>query len=718
MNRCQRLALLLVPIVLGAISAALPGRAQTPSSSRFAFADTTLLRDTLGISFTDLFELADSLRLTPDTLRALSVRYRFPPVRMVHLADSLGIPVDSVGVVLERERFNPLARTGDENVTAMLYTTNYNVQQTQSSWGNNLDFNLERGPLFLRNLTLISIDRYSSGAIDTRRKTRNANTEAGWRLNQDMSLGARAIVEVFDSDDPSSGVITDKSNDFQFSGRSRQAPTRNLSTELNMFAGILDQTGSQVEKFGMTGEANARMLYRRGAWFSNELRGTFSGNAARTRLPGAPEHQRTHDYNQLATANLQLYPNSPVGLIANAKYRDGRVETPSAVPQDSGRTRLALSSGLDGSLDIRMRRTADRYLNLTSNFGTTDAGSASYTGQTERFNRVLGTDGRYDLLGWVLEGRFSNGFNRTESPRVTVDGGYIEEVENRNLDGKLNRRLTPKLNLQLNGGISLALYRYTVVDSYPSPPVSRDNYRQSYRVDVLYNYSTRFNTGAGLEVARTQLVNIAATSTSANNITRTYRADWRWTYRLTTGLTATQRNTLSANYLAYTFREGQDRLNLEYGNVTTLNAVLSPRLVLNLTHSSSLAPSGSYLQDDVDGEWFFSPSDRSQVFELRSDLSYTPTPGFSLTLAPLYRSVEREGTVNGVTAPQRQDRTLTVDGGAVVSLPVAQRGRLEGNFGRRFQGQRTATYTAGVAEIAPVTEQDFWRGALTFSWQL
>jgi hypothetical protein len=222
MNRCQRLALLLVPIVLGAISAALPGRAQTPPSDRYAFADTTLLRDTLGISFFRLFPLADSLRLTPDTLRALSVRYRFPPERMVHLADSLRVPVDSVGVVLERERFNPLARTGDENVTAMLYTTNYNVQQTQSSWGNNLDFNIERGPLFLHNLTLISIDNYSSGAIDTRRKTRNANTEAGWRLNQDISLGARALVAVFDSDDPSSGVITDRTNDFQFSGRSRR----------------------------------------------------------------------------------------------------------------------------------------------------------------------------------------------------------------------------------------------------------------------------------------------------------------------------------------------------------------------------------------------------------------------------------------------------------------------------------------------------------------
>ena len=131
-----------------------------------------------------------------------------------------------------------------------------------------------------------------------------------------------------------------------------------------------------------------------------------------------------------------------------------------------------------------------------------------------------------------------------------------------------------------------------------------------------------------------------------------------------------------------------------------MSNVLSPRLVLNLTHSSNVAPSGSYLQDEENGEWFFSPADRSKVFELRSDLSYTPTPGFSLTLAPLYRANERQGTVNGVTQTQRRDQTLTVDGGAVVSLTIAGRGRLEGNFGRRYQGSRTATYVAGERWVA------------------
>ena len=112
MSRLRRLALLLLPAALGVVLAVLPGRAQQASSARFAFADTTLLRDTLGLHFDLLFPLADSLQVTPDTLRALSVRYRFSLYRIVQLADSMRVPVDSLGATLERERFNPLASAG------------------------------------------------------------------------------------------------------------------------------------------------------------------------------------------------------------------------------------------------------------------------------------------------------------------------------------------------------------------------------------------------------------------------------------------------------------------------------------------------------------------------------------------------------------------------------------------------------------------------------
>ena len=59
----RKLSCLLVPAILAASMAprgsAQPGPALDP---RFAFADTTLLRDTLGIHFDRLFQLAESAR--------------------------------------------------------------------------------------------------------------------------------------------------------------------------------------------------------------------------------------------------------------------------------------------------------------------------------------------------------------------------------------------------------------------------------------------------------------------------------------------------------------------------------------------------------------------------------------------------------------------------------------------------------------------------------
>ena len=74
--------LLVVPAVLAFVPS---GRAQAPVSARFAFADTTLLRDTLGLKFDRLFETADSLRMLPDSLRAQMIRYLLPMFRLIML---------------------------------------------------------------------------------------------------------------------------------------------------------------------------------------------------------------------------------------------------------------------------------------------------------------------------------------------------------------------------------------------------------------------------------------------------------------------------------------------------------------------------------------------------------------------------------------------------------------------------------------------------------
>jgi len=217
-------------------------------------------------------------------------------------------------------------------------------------------------------------------------------------------------------------------------------------------------------------------------------------------------------------------------------------------------------------------------------------------------------------------------------------------------------------------------------------------------------------------VGRNQLVNIPSASTAANNTVRSYRAEWRWTYRLMTGLTATQRNTLGANYISYNFLTGADRVSLDYGTATTLNAILTPRLTIDLSHSGEVQPSGGWSRQS-DGLYYYQPSDQAKTFFLTSRIQYSPMPTISFTLTPAFRSGGRNGTLNGVSTPQSLDRRLDLLGSANLNFPIGTRGTLSGSIGRTYNAERQTTFPSGVPSPSPRSAQDYWTGALQFSWR-
>src|SRR5437867_6570010 len=224
MFRLRRIAVLIVPLALGVILATSPARAQEPVSVRYAFSDTTLLRDTLGLRFPRLFPLSDSLQILPDTLRALSIRYLWSLERLVTLADSLGVPVDSVGPVLQREQAYVLnASHGTHN--SFSYNTGYTVGQTQSAWTNTTEYGLQHGPVFMHNSTTVELDRYRVGALTSVRQSRLSATEQGWRYSPEFSLGGRVGLERLNNRDPTTArSYGETTNEYQISMRSRQRP--------------------------------------------------------------------------------------------------------------------------------------------------------------------------------------------------------------------------------------------------------------------------------------------------------------------------------------------------------------------------------------------------------------------------------------------------------------------------------------------------------------
>jgi hypothetical protein len=713
MIRSRRLALLLLPAALEVVLAVIPGHAQQAPSSRYAFADTTLLRDTLGLRFDHLFPVADSLSLTPDTLRALSVRYRWTLERLVWLADSLRMPVDSVGVYLQRERSNPLASTG-QPLTTLLYSSGYSVQQTSSTWSNTGDFKLVLGSLFLQNTTTIQIDRYTAGTQTSLRQSRSSGTEGGWRFSPDFSLGARANLDRFNSRDP--GSVNDQGeskNDFQLSIRTRQQPMRALRSDVNFFSGLLDLSNFQQIKRGVSADLNGTLRWQ-SRFVTHDLSGQTNGNLSRTRTPNSPSSARTSDLSNNLRGTLGLLPGKPVGLNLNYSIRSIRVETPA----DSGTTRQVRTFNSSADATLRLRQNNDRYVNATGRYGSQDqAQGGTLNSTSSRRDLGVGLDGRFLLAGWNLESRFSLTNSRSEYPTRAATGGYGESLKVATIDGTLTRNLTRKILLRATGAVNLNSYRYFIIGNYPNPPVDRDQYRQNYRIETQYNHSALFNSGLVLDVTRNLLVNLQAGSTASNTEATAYRAEWRWSYRLLPGLTATQSNSISADYMRYVFMPANDRLSLDYSTATSLNAVLTPRFTMDIRHNAKHQPSGTYTRF-VDGLYYLSRSEVNDNATLSARLGYAPSPALSFFMQPDYLAGERDASQSGTLAPTRTNRTLNFSAGASLNLPMGPKGRITGNIQRTYRADRSINYTGGTPVSQPRTESDFWNGSLQISWEM
>lgn len=710
----RRLILLCAPLALLLSLASGPGRAQT-ATDRWAFADTTLLRDTLNLTFARLFPLADSLQVTPDSLRAWSIRLRFPLERLVWLADSLAMPIDSVGPVLLRERFNPLG-AGAQTINSFTYTTTYSLTQTTNSWVNGADVNLVRGPLFFRNTTSIALDEYGS----TRRsfqQNRSSQNEAGWKFSPNLSVGGRANLDRFDTRSPGASGESETKAEYQVSVRTRQQLRRGLTSELNFFGGALDVDNVSLSKAGVLHDLNGRIRFASG-WLTHDLQGQINGNASASNAPGSEIEVDTRDRSRNLRGTLGLFNNAPASLNVNYTLRDIRVQNP-APPESLARgipvTEIVTGErGVD--LAFRLRRDNDRFLNVTQRYSSREqASSVTATLQNMRDEAGFAVTGRWAHAGATLDATFNLSRNESRFPRRSVTGGYVEDLFSRSISATLNWRLGPVVLLKSTGSVSLSSSRFEVVDLY-SPPADRDSYRQSYRNEVLYNRSERFSTAAGFEVGRVLAINLPAASTASNNEIRTYRADWRWSYRLSRGLTATQRNQLTADYTLFRISDN-NRLLLDYSTFTTLNAVLTSRLQLDINHSARFQPSGDWVRLE-DGLDYLRRADDNETYTLDARMSYSPVAGVSLNLRPQYVANDRNGTVEGVSVPQRRSRLLTFAGGASLDLPVGRSGQLSGDLSRNFRADQSTLYTAGSPRVSPVSEDDFWSGSLQFRWQL
>lgn len=712
MSRPGRLALLLLPVLVSLGAQSMPGRAQTPPSSRFAFADTTLLRDTLGLRFDRLFEVADSMQALPDSVRALMIRYRLTLPRLVAMVDSIGMPIDSLGPSLERERYNPFASRGPGQQLSrrnFRYSSGYTIQRTSTSWSNGGDFDLSQGAYFLRNYTNTLVDRYRAGGLESVRQTRDSNTELGWFLNRELSLGSRVILSRFYTKDPSSTSNEGEAkNEFQLSSRYKSGPGRRMAGELNGFGGYLDLSNRQLIKRGLSGSLDGRLRAQRGTWLSHDLSGSVNGNASRTRRPEVAAGEiETRDLNSSARGVLNLYNNKPISLLVNYSIRRSRVESPT----ESLSVNRILTAQQGADATIRIRQASDRYVNLTSNVGR----SSQQTGTRDDFSYKA--QGRYAIKGWQLDADYGDTHAESDFPRQRRSYGYRETQDGNSANGTLTKPFGVKFVTKVTSAISLSRYRYSATADSATPPAPRDAYRQNYRIELLYNRSERLNSRVALDVGLTRSINLLPQSVTSNSDTRSYRSEWSWSYRILRGLTVTQTNSLTADYRFYPFSPNRNDVSLDYNTITNLSTLLTPRLTLDLQHVARAQPRGSYVRE-ADGLEYLQPADENLNYTLRGNITYSPSSALSLTLRPEYQASDRNGTVNGVETAQRSTRRLNFSGGANLNVAVGSKGLVTGGIQRSYNADRTITYEAGEPVPTPRSETDFWNGSLQFSWQL
>jgi len=725
MSSFHRLAFLSLALVAGLGFIGLPdwSAAQT---SHFAFADTTLLRDTLDLHFTGLFEVSDSLareygrELSPDSLRAHVIRYRLPIRRLLALSDSMHVPVDSVGIYIDRERFNPLSASFEAaGQTSFKYRSNYTIGQTTTSWLNGADFLLQRGTMILRNGTDVTIDRTNATNGLSLRQTRNSRSEATWRLSKNVSMGGVATLSGYDASDPGNvGNESETKSEFQFSSRSRQQMRRGVNSDINLLTGYLDLKNSSTLKRGVSGDLNGHSRIERGDWFSHDFTAGVNGNVSSTGKPTFVGSVGTHDLSGNIRGGLQLYQATPVGLNLNYSARHTVVESPIEVNADTLtgipahlEAQRILTTDASTDATVRLRVDNNRYLNLTGNLGT----SSSLQGQLNQ--KGWKAQARWVSGLWQLDADGGDNIRLNDRPRQNGAGGYNDRQEDRSASATLERPFSRRLTGRLKGEIGLSQYRSTATADSAQPPTPRDNYTQLYRIEAQYVPGESFTTNVALEVSLRRNINLPSTSTSNNTDTRSYRAEWRWSYRLLRGLTASQVNTIQSDYDFFPFAPERNDLSIDYSAVTDLNAIVTPRLSIDLQHNARQQPHGDW-RVLPDGTGVLLPSDENLNYTLRATVSWAVAHGLSLSLVPEYLASDRTGTSNGVAAPTRTSRHLGMSGRANLDFPLGHRGHLLGDISRTFTDDRSTTYLNGLPQPSPLAQRDFWTGSLGLTWDL
>ncbi len=674
-------------------------------------------------------DTADVTHFFPDSLWANTVAVDSARVYRDSLAQEVG--------AAEALATDPLAagRSG----TSFAYNTSYGVAQSSTSWGNSSTFSMQRDRLVVTNKTNITLDRYLAAGNVSPRQQRNSETEFSYRFSPQFSLGSRAKLDrTLTSASTLTSADRQDQNNFAFSAKGRMRPTPYARADLNVFGGYDSEERPTYGKDGLSGDANGSLNLQLSGLGTLSMTGRANGKRSRASLSEeTAQKASTRDLSRAVNGTLGVLPGRKLGLNVNGSARRVQVQSPLIVPEAGiSAIQEVLTRSGDVGATLQGRLSNERYFTVTHRQATENKGySIRSDDNSGRRDRTWSADLHEVRWAFKLDGTFNNGRTRNDfssdlsterrpSPMDpgsfvtdTFPAGYVERVHNRSLDVTLQRPLGRRLNLKVQGTVSLSSFRYALVTDSRARLVDRDQYRRTFLAEGRFNPGQRWNTSLNYQQELRKNINLPASHSNANLEDRRYLLTWSWSYRISQGLTASQRNSVSANYQKRTFGPDSSGLRMEFNFLTTLESSVIPnRLRLTLTHSARFQPNGAFQYDTFEGQDLFYKSDETRLYSLDARIAYSPATWLTLNLNPSYQSDQRLATQGQALSPQSTVNSLRLSGGASVRRQIGAHGNLSGDLSRLFLADGRTSYVQGLAGVPVRNETDYWQGRLDFSW--
>ena len=745
MNPTRRLALL--ALILGCFLGGRPAvcLAQTtfPPSNfdpRYATWDTTLVRDTLGLTFERLFPLSDSLRVKPEDLKFLSTRWRWSLGRLVKMADSMDVPIDSVGPIIDRERFNPLANVSTR--TSMSYVSRYSPSASGDDWQNTLDHTLVHGAIVSNSHVDIDLHQNGRGGSNGRTEARTATSTINWKFSPRYSLGT-SLSSIRNDNVSPSGLYgrADRNNALGLVANSRPPSWRGFTPNLSGTFDLnnVDQIGFQ--KRGWRVSSQGQLQYS-SPWVSHnlQLRGSSSDFSASPTDPDPLDeifypNARTRESDAHLGGTLTALRGKPVEFNLNYQLDNTRIHSLTAVNDTTRQfvpdTTTTITPHTNSPLNRSATSTVNAQVRIQPvSYGSMDLGWKTGSSSTENTtlvtsnnsgdNTALTASSRLDLVGGItVQGNFTSSKDDVRYPKRDFPrGGYAQNQHRHDLGGTITVPVAALFTMTVETDIQLTSLRYSRLGNPLSIPVANDNASQFYRIQISPPaIKQRLSNTIGLKVSRSQQVNLPAASTAGNTSERTYSASWSWSYLLLSGLTANQTNSLVADYTSFPFAPTGNNVSLNYTTITTIDANVGPRLNIHTTHTSQFQPKGNYRPlVPADPAEYLSLSDEFQNYALDMNINYSVLPPFlTLNAHPSYAANTRSTSQSGALSPQRKSKSLNFGWGASVNIPVTSKGSLQGSLSRTDNSSRQIEYDASGMHVRPRSSTQSLFGTMTFT---